>query len=92
MAGGALKLTLLSRTYCHLCHAMEAAVMPMAQEFGVTVEVLDVDADPELERTYGELVPVLLDGDGRELCHYFLDSAKVRDYLSSRVASGRRSQ
>lgn len=89
MAGGALKLTLISRAYCHLCHDMETALTPLAQEFGATVRVLDVDADPELARSYDELVPVLLDGVGRELCHYYLDSAKVRDYLSCRVTSGR---
>ncbi len=47
------------------------------------IEVIDVDADPELEAKYNELVPVLVDGEGRELCHYFLDAAKVREYLSA---------
>ena len=47
------------------------------------VEVLDVDADPELEARYDELVPVLADHEGSELCHYFLDHAKVREYLGS---------
>jgi hypothetical protein len=45
------------------------------------VEVLDVDGDPELESRYGERVPVLLHKEF-ELCHYFLDATKVRDYLS----------
>ncbi|MFA7292198.1 MAG: glutaredoxin family protein [Rhodocyclaceae bacterium] len=81
MAKNSLCLTLLSRTYCHLCHDMEAALAPLAAEFGAAVEVLDVDADDALETRWGELVPVLLHED-RELCHYFLDAAKVRDYLS----------
>jgi len=76
-----LKLTLVSRTYCHLCHDMEAALAPLALEFGAEVDVVDVDADPALEALYDELVPVLLH-EGKELCHYFLDAAKVRDYLS----------
>lgn len=75
------QLTLLSRTYCHLCHDMEAALAPLAAEFGVAVAVVDVDADDALEARWGELVPVLLHGDA-ELCHYFLDAPKVRDYLS----------
>ncbi len=74
------KLTLISRGYCHLCHDMEVALAPLASEFGVDIEVLDVDADPALEALYDELVPVLLH-EGKELCHYFLDTAKVRDYL-----------
>ena len=75
-----MKLTLLSRTYCHLCHDMEEALAPLATEFGAEVVVLDVDADDALEARWGELVPVLLHGD-TELCHYFLDAPKVRDYL-----------
>lgn len=74
-------LTVLSRTYCHLCHDLEAALAPIAGEFGASVEVLDVDEDAALEEKWGELVPVLLHGD-TELCHYFLDEPKVRDYLS----------
>lgn len=73
-------LTVLSRTYCHLCHDLEEALAPIAAEFGASVEVLDVDADDALEEKWGELVPVLLHGE-TELCHYFLDAAGVRDYL-----------
>ena len=75
------KLTLMSRTYCHLCHEMEQALLPLTVEYGVELDVLDVDFSPELETRYNEWVPVLLH-DGTELCHHFLDVAKVRDYLS----------
>ena len=74
-------LTLVSRSYCHLCHDMEMALAPLAAEWGASVQVLDVDNDPDFEARYGERVPVLLYEDF-ELCHYFLDAAKVRDYLS----------
>lgn len=76
-----IELRLISRSYCHLCHDMEVALAPIAEAFGATVAVLDVDADPELEARYDELVPVLLHGE-HELCHYFLDAAKVREYLA----------
>lgn len=75
------QLRLMSRGYCHLCHDMEAALQPLLQEFGVALEVLDVDADPALEAKYDELVPVLLLGE-EELCHYFLDEARVREALT----------
>lgn len=77
----AIELKLLSRSYCHLCHDMEVALAPIAAEFGATVLVIDVDAYPELEARYDELVPVLLHGEV-ELCHYFLDAPKVREYLT----------
>ena len=73
-------LTLVSRAYCHLCHDMALALLPLASEFGVEVDVLDVDADPVLEARYNEAVPVLLH-QGTELCRYTLEAAKVRDYL-----------
>jgi glutaredoxin len=73
-------LTLYGRTYCHLCEDMLAALEALRGEFSFSVEVVDVDSDPALEAKYDELVPVLEAG-GRELCHYFLDVAKVREYL-----------
>jgi thiol-disulfide isomerase/thioredoxin len=77
----AIDLTLLSRSYCHLCHDMEVALAPLAAEFRINVTVLDVDADSALVAKYDELVPVLLHGD-TELCHYFLDEPKTREYLA----------
>jgi len=59
---------------------MEQALRPLADEFGAEIDILDVDADLELEALYNERVPVLLHGD-EELCHYFLEITKVRDYL-----------
>jgi len=60
---------------------MEVALAPLAEEFGALVTVLDVDSDPQLEARYDELVPVLLHGES-EICHYFLDEAKTREYLA----------
>ena len=81
---GRPRLRLYGRDYCHLCHDMLAALEALRGEPGIAffdIEVVDVDADPALEAKYDELVPVLVDGEGRELCHYFLDAAKVREYL-----------
>lgn len=77
----AIELTLLSRTYCHLCHDMEVALRPLLEELGVSLRTADVDADPVLEAKYDELVPVLLHGE-TELCHYHLDEPKIREYLA----------
>lgn len=76
----AARLTLYGRAYCHLCDDMLAALERLRGEFPFSVEVLDVDQDPQAVALYDELVPVLV-AEGRELCHYFLDEAKVREYL-----------
>lgn len=75
-------LTLYGRTYCHLCDDMLAALEALRGQHGFQVRVVDVDADPALEAKYDELVPVL-EAEGRELCHYFLNEAKVREYLAA---------
>ena len=50
------------------------------------VDVIDVDADPELVARYDELVPVLVgsvDGSAPlQLCHYFLDPERVKAFLA----------
>ena len=80
-----LKFTLYSRSYCHLCEDMLAALRAFMAREGLAfgVEVVDVDADPRLVARYDELVPVLVgaDPDGPELCHYFLDEAALRRHL-----------
>ena len=49
-----------------------------------TVDVVDVDADPQLVARFDELVPVLYgDPDWPEICHYFLDEAALGAYLNA---------
>lgn len=76
------RLTLYAREWCHLCHDMAAALQPLAAEFGVAVDWVDVDGDPALDAHFDELVPVLMDGE-LELCHHFLDAARVRAHLEA---------
>ncbi len=68
------------RQYCHLCSDMVAALEALRGDYSFGMEVVDVDGDPALAAAYDELVPVLV-AEGRELCHYFLDEPKVREYL-----------
>ena len=76
------ELTVMSREWCHLCHDLVEALLPLAAELGWSVRVLDVDRDPVLEARWDELVPVVLHGD-HELCHYHLDEAAVRAYCTA---------
>ncbi|HKK14464.1 MAG TPA: glutaredoxin family protein [Gammaproteobacteria bacterium] len=78
---GAPALDLYGRAYCHLCGDMEGALRALQAELGFALTVHDVDADPDLERRFGEWVPVLMGGE-REICHYFLDEAALRRYLA----------
>jgi hypothetical protein len=77
--------TLYSRSYCHLCDDMLAALRALQPEGRpFHVDVIDVDADAALVARFDELVPVLF-GDlaQPELCHYFLDAEAVQRYLAT---------
>ena len=58
-------LRLLSRSGCHLCEEMKSVVGPLVRKIGGTLEVVDVDSDPELAARWGNEIPVLLDAEGR---------------------------
>ena len=81
--------TLYSRSYCHLCDDMKDALELLVRDAPHQIILLDVDQDPALLGLYDELVPVLFArkssdhetvGAGRQLCHYFLDAAKVKAF------------
>lgn len=59
---------------------MLAALEDLHSEHEFSISVLDVDARPEWLDLYGKLIPVLALAD-EEICHYFLDMAKVREVL-----------
>jgi len=85
-----IRFTLYSRSYCHLCDDMLAALQAFMARQGraYTVDVVDVDADPALVARFDELVPVLYgDLGGPELCHYFFDEAALRRHLGLEAAA-----
>ncbi len=83
-----MKLQLFGHLWCHLCDDMQTALAPFQQEFGFELDVIDAGADEALEARFGERVPVLVmpaqNGQPEyELCHYFLDAAKLRAALEA---------
>lgn len=79
-----MKLTVMSREYCSLCHKMIEALKPYQRRHGFELEIVDVDSDPVLEATYNELVPVLLDGEHR-ICHWHLDEDALQAWLAGQT-------
>jgi len=80
------RFTLFSRSYCHLCDDLLAALRKLVGD-EISVNVIDIDLHTELVQRYDELVPVLIgcrDGQPeQQLCHYFLDENAVKGFLSS---------
>jgi len=71
------RLTVVHRRDCELCDEMLAALAALERRSPLPpIEILDVDADPELQRRYGLNVPVLL-LDGTVVCRHRLDAAEL---------------
>lgn len=57
------RLILLTRPGCHLCDAMKTLVEGLSPEYPLTVEEIDITGRAELERRFGQEIPVLMLGD-----------------------------
>jgi glutaredoxin len=75
------RLTLITRAGCHLCEVAKDALDRIAAETGESVLVLDVDADLELAREYGDRVPVIL-LDGAEHGYWRVEEDRLRRGLA----------
>ena len=76
------ELTVFVRQGCHLCTDMLQSLEHLKSELDFSYRVRDVDEDEALAARYGDRVPVLV-VDATELCWYFLDADRLREYLLS---------
>jgi hypothetical protein len=76
------RLTLLTRPGCHLCDVAREALDRVAAATGETWTERDVTADLELEREYGDRLPVVL-LDGREHGYWRVEEDRLRRDLGS---------
>ena len=53
-------VTVYSRSGCHLCENALKEIAKFGDEFNFQVEEILIDGDRELEKKYGEEVPVIL--------------------------------
>jgi len=74
------RITLLTRSGCHLCEFAREAVARVDATTGVGWVEVDVDRDPELARDYGARVPVVL-VDGAEHDYFRVDEDRLRRAL-----------
>ena len=53
-------VTVYSRSGCHLCENALNEIKKFSDEFNFQIEEILIDGDVELEKKYGEEVPVIL--------------------------------
>ena len=74
-------LVILTRRDCSLCERMEAAVRDLLGP-ETRVEMIDIDAVPQLLARYRNDVPVLL-LDGEIVCKHYLDADRLQAAIAS---------
>ncbi len=74
------RLTLITRPGCHLCEVAREAIGRVVAATGDRYVEVDVESDIELEREYGERVPVIL-LNGREHGYWRVEEERLRRAL-----------
>jgi len=70
------------RNGCHLCEDLYAELLPYETSHGLTIIMHNIDKEPALKEKYNQLIPVLTDAGGNEICHYFFDKAGFEKLLT----------
>jgi glutaredoxin len=65
---------------CHLCEIARAELEKLRVELGFDVEEVDITGDPDLERRYRTLLPVV-EVDGERISVYRIEEQALRGLL-----------
>lgn len=77
-----LNLTLYSKPDCHLCEEARDSIDAVVAEFEsrVAIDEIDITTDPQLQRQYGEEIPVVFVGERRH-SQWHVDAGRLRDRI-----------
>jgi glutaredoxin len=82
------RVTLYTRAGCHLCDEARQVLDAVRTRAEFTLEVLDIDADPELRKLYDVEVPVIAI-DGVKAFKYRVTRDELLKKLQARPAPGK---
>ena len=73
-------ITVYSRQGCHLCEDALNILEGLKTELDFEIEVIDIAGNPELEKLYGEQIPVIhIDGEHHDF--WRVDPVRFRSSL-----------
>ena len=72
----AIQIDIYSRPGCHLCDEAKEVVERVRRRFEFSLRVVNIENDPELEKQYGEQIPVVLI-NGNKAFKYHVDEAEL---------------
>ena len=76
------QVTIYSRSQCHLCEVALEVIEGFKPDFDFEIEKILIDGSMELEKLYGEQVPVILI-DGKPHDFFRIDPVRFRKAMSS---------
>ena len=77
------KRTLYTRRDCCLCDEMKAAIREVAEAISIELEEIDVDRSVELQKNFGDKVPLLFI-NGRKAFKYRVTAAELARSLKQK--------
>jgi glutaredoxin len=83
-----IRLTLYSKPGCHLCEEMKDVVRRVARQIPLSVDEVDISADPALESRYGQDIPVLMI-EGKKAAKFRIGEEALTRMLAGTGRTGR---
>jgi len=77
---GSARVTVYGKPGCHLCEDAVEVVARVCADLGTTYDEVDITTDPELQRRFGEEIPVTF-VDGRQHDFWRVDERRLRAAL-----------
>ena len=73
-----IQIDIYSRPGCHLCDEAKEVIERVRKRVDFSVRVVNIATDPELEKRYGEQIPVVLI-NGNKAFKYHVDEAELEE-------------
>ena len=71
-----VEIEIYSRPGCHLCDDAKEVVERVQRRFPFSLRVVNIEMDPELEKAYGEQIPVVFI-NGNKAFKYHVDEREL---------------
>jgi len=71
-----VQIDIYSRPGCHLCDDAKEVVERVRRRFPFSLRVIDIETDPELEKAYGQQIPVVFI-NGNKAFKYHVDEHEL---------------
>ena len=82
-----IDVLIYSRPDCHLCDDMKAVVTRVSRTVALSLTIVDISTDAELEERYGLEIPVLV-VNGMKAAKYRVTEPELRKILAARRSQG----